>query len=331
MTDPWTDAGDDVAISDAKLAVGDPWAALGEKVRREAPSGWSEKLRVAVVIATHGRPDALAGVVERLDRQTVKPDSIWISCASIADAGALVHRPDINVIVAPAGLPRQRNAALRQIGPDTGIVVFFDDDFVPHPRWIEMTELRFRVNPDVVAVTGHVIADGIKGPGLTLEEADTLLASLDGRGIDWLHENYSPYGCNMAFRYSAIADLYFDERLVLYGWLEDRDFGGALAKRGGRMLKLGAACGVHLGIKQGRVSGRRLGYSQIVNPIYLHRKGTMTLGSLMRHIAGNFGSNLIGTFVPEPYIDRFGRLRGNLLGFANVLVGNVRPERAERL
>lgn len=331
MKDPWTDGGDAVATGHARLAVPDAWVALREKLQGEAPGGPGEKLRVAVVIATHGRPNTLASVVERLERQTVQPDSIWISCTSLADVGALADRADIHVIIASAGLPRQRNAALRQIGPDTGIVVFFDDDFVPHPRWIEMTELRFRINPDVVAATGHVIADGIKGPGLTFEEADTMLASLDGQGADWLHENCSPYGCNMAFRYSAISDLYFDERLVLYGWLEDRDFGGALAKRGGRLLKLGTACGVHLGIKQGRVSGKRLGYSQIVNPIYLHRKGTMTFRSLTKHIVGNFGSNLVGTFVPEPYIDRFGRLRGNLLGIANVLVGNVRPERAERL
>lgn len=325
------DVGEITAIADTRLAAVDHWDVLREKIQSETPGGQRERLRVAVIIATHGRPDTLASLVERLDRQTVKPDSIWISCTGITDAGALTQRPDVNVIVAPAGLPRQRNAALRQIGPDTGIVVFFDDDFVPHPRWIEMAELRFRVNPDVVAVTGHVIADGIKGPGLSHEEADTLLASLDGLGADWLHENCSPYGCNMAFRHSAIPDLYFDERLVLYGWLEDRDFGGALAKRGGRLLKLGTACGVHLGIKQGRVSGKRLGYSQIVNPIYLHRKGTMTFRSLAKHIVGNFGSNLVGTFVPEPYIDRFGRLRGNLLGIANVLVGSVRPERAERL
>lgn len=123
----------------------------------------------------------------------------------------------------------------------------------------------------------------------------------------------------MAFRLSAARDLKFDERLVLYGWLEDRDFGAALAKRGGKLIKCANACGVHMGVKNGRVSGDRLGYSQIVNPIYLLRKGTMTYGQVAGQIFRNVASNLSRSLRPEPFIDRRGRLKGNLRGFSDVM------------
>jgi hypothetical protein len=115
---------------------------------------------------------------------------------------------------------------------------------------------------------------------------------------------------------------------VLYGWLEDRDFGGALAKRGGSLIKSAHACGVHMGVKSGRVAGDRLGYSQVVNPIYLLRKGTMSLGQVALHLFRNISSNVAHAASPEPFIDRRGRLRGNLRGLADVLRGRVEPDRA---
>ena len=36
-----------------------------------------------------------------------------------------------------------------------------------------------------------------------------------------------------------------------------------------------AACFVHLKVASGRVNGRQFGYSQIVNPFYLHGKGSV--------------------------------------------------------
>ena len=144
-------------------------------------------------------------------------------------------------------------------------------------------------------------------------------------------ERYSPYGCNMAFRAEAIADLRFDERLVLYSWLEDRDFGGALAHRGGTLVKIGEAIGAHLGVKKGRMSGRKLGYSQVVNPIYLVAKGTMRPGYAARIVVRNLFANHLRAFRPEPWVDRFGRIQGNWMGLADCLRGRVTPERIEAL
>ena len=66
--------------------------------------------------------------------------------------------------------------------------------------------------------------------------------------------------------------LRFDENLPLYGWLEDIDFARSIAPYG-RVVKSMLLRGVHLGVKRGRTSGVKLGYSQIANPLYMLEKG----------------------------------------------------------
>ena len=66
----------------------------------------------------------------------------------------------------------------------------------------------------------------------------------------------------------------FDENLPLYGWAEDVDFCRQLATYG-RIVENARTTGVHLGSNSGRTSGVCFGYSQIANPLYLWRKGTL--------------------------------------------------------
>lgn len=286
-------------------------------------------LRTAVVIATRGRPEIVSATVNHLlATQTAKPDTVIVSCVETADAGALAGKPEVMVVRSRPGLAAQRNAALGRLPAGTEIVAFFDDDFVADKDWLAVAIEAFRDESQVVGLTGSVIADGIKGPGIEFQEALARLRSTPrGNSRCWT-EPYSPYGCNMAFRVAAIGETRFDERLVLYGWLEDRDFGAALSKRGGRLVKCADAFGVHMGVKGGRVSGERLGYSQIVNPIYMLRKGTMTGRKVADHIFCNMASNLALSAWPEPFIDRRGRFKGNLIAIADLLRGRVEPERA---
>lgn len=286
---------------------------------------------ICVVYATRGRPSVLSSALALLDRQTLPPAHIIVACTCEDDVAGLLRRDNLTVLVGPPGLARQRNMALDAIPSGSEVVVFFDDDFVGDGQWLEVTARAFRDHPDIVCVSGNVIADGIKGPGLTVETALHLIDAHPRARLDWLEDRFSPYGCNMAFRSSAIVGLAFDERLVLYGWQEDRDFGGMLARRGGRLVKAGAAIGVHLGVKAGRGPGKKLGYSQVVNPVYLMGKGTMRPLAAANHIVCNIGSNLVRAMVPESYVDRRGRLVGNLIGLRDLVTGRVRPERAEAL
>lgn len=264
-----------------------------------------------------------------LQMQSVKPAAVIVSCVQDADVEPFNYQPAPILLTGEMGLTKQRNLALRNLPENISYVIFFDDDFVAHPKWIEVVESMFREHPDVAVITGNVIADGINGPGYTFEQAQDLIRNFKAENLDWIKEPYTPYGCNMAFRKSALKDIWFDERLVLYGWQEDRDFGAQVARRG-RAIKVGAALGVHMGVKGGRVSGVRLGYSQVANPIYLYKKGTMTLNEVVVHIFRNFARNLTRAFAPEPHIDRAGRLRGNLLAFFDVSRGRVSPELASK-
>lgn len=287
--------------------------------------------RIAAVIATRGRPEVVTEtVLHLLAHQSLKPDSVIVSCIDPADAGGLQGRNDVLVLTGPAGLAAQRNTALANLPPGTEIVAFFDDDFVAHEGWLAAAARTFRDEASIVAFTGRVLADGATGPGIGLAEAKKLVAAPPPSDWSWI-EPYSPYGCNMAFRLASIGELRFDERLVLYGWLEDRDFAAALARRGGRLIKSADAIGVHMGVKGGRMAGERFGYSQVVNPLYMLRKGTMTLGQVADHLFRNMSSNLGRSLRPEPFIDRRGRLRGNLLGIADILRGRMQPERAAAL
>jgi GT2 family glycosyltransferase len=284
---------------------------------------------VAVVIATRGRPDIVTATLKHLlETQSLRPAAVIVSCAAIEDIGDAAELPAVTVVTGPPGLAAQRNAALAALPKGIDVVVFFDDDFVSDGDWLAAAARTFRDEPDVVAFTGDVIVDDIKGPGLSFDEAVRIVDGADRSTPCSRIEPFSPYGCNMAFRLSAVGDIRFDERLIFYGWLEDRDFGAALAKRGGRLIKCTSARGVHMGVKRGRVPGDRLGYSQVVNPIYLWSKGTMTVGQVAGQIFRNVASNVTHAVRPESFIDRRGRLRGNMRGLADLLRGRLEPERA---
>jgi hypothetical protein len=84
---------------------------------------------------------------------------------------------------------------------------------------------------------------------------------------------------------------------------------------------------VHLGVKRGRQTGVRLGYSQIANPLYLTAKRSLRGDSALALILRNLAMNLVGSLRPEPYVDRRGRLIGNLAGLRDLVVLRLDPEK----
>ena len=183
-------------------------------------------------------------------------------------------------------------------------------------------------NADVVVATGTLIADGIKGPGITAESARQLLAEDSGFDQGQVASTYGGYGCNFAVRLDQVRKnaIRFDEELPSYGWQEDIDFSRQLA-RYGKVVRSDRLRGVHLGVKHGRTSGVRFGYSQVANPVYLINKGTMSVRYGMRLALGNLFANLLRAGFPEQHIDRFGRLRGNLIAVIDLAMGRLHPRR----
>ena len=291
-------------------------------------------LKIAVAIATAGRREVLADAIRFLARQSRQPEELLICPARPEDVepACLDGFPcPVRVVAGPIGSSAQRNALIDT--SDADVMIFFDDDYLPAEDFVHETERLFAAHPGVVVATGRVLADGILGPGFTHEEGVHLLAntSLDANPPTLL-PIFNAYGCNMAIRLAPVRQhgIRFDERLPLYGWLEDVDFSRQLAPHGDIVQATGLR-GVHLGTKRsGRSPGKRLGYSQVANRIYIMRKGHMTpLQALIGNLK-NIGANLVRSLSPEPWVDRRGRLAGNALAVWDWVRGRVDPERILR-
>jgi len=225
----------------------------------------------------------------------------------------------------------QRNCGLEARSFQDDFVVFFDDDYVPSTSCLQDIVDSFDALPDVVGLTGTLLADGIGGPGIGYEDAMALIADHEAsppepEGRRLLKPSDGLYGCNMAFRSSAIGDLRFDERLPLYSWQEDVDFAYRVAK-GGKIGYTTGFFGVHQGVKYGRTGGRQFGYSQIINPVYLYRKGTMRFSKCIRLVLKNLLANHVRSLKPEAWVDRHGRVAGNWIGILDLVRGGIDPER----
>lgn len=287
------------------------------------------KPSLVVVIATLGRPDDVADLIESLEGQTRLADRIVISVTSEDDLPPADKRKGAEVLFGKKGLCAQRNNALNHIGEDYDYLVFFDDDYVATRTAIEDIARYFDDNPSVVGITGHLIADGIKGPGINREEAFAMVSEYDAspRGKSKLKEPVADlYGCNMAYRVSAIQGERFDERLPAYGWQEDVDFSNRLLKRGD-LIRTDAFSGVHRGTKRSRSPGKKLGYSQIANPVYLLQKGTIGRRKAYVLMLKNMIANHAKILTPEPWVDRKGRATGNWVALMDLVRGKMEPER----
>jgi GT2 family glycosyltransferase len=287
------------------------------------------RLRLAVGIATRGRPSILAETIGDLETQSRPPDSIWVAYADSADIGDIpVRFPRVRLIQTRLGLTAQRNAILNAL-TDEDVLTFLDDDFFLHRDYLAATEDVLINHPQVVATTGKLLADGINGYGLTVSRAKRIITTARGlRSVEKLTSVFNAYGCNMSLRMKPIRayNLRFDENLPLYGWYEDVEFSRQLA-RYGDIVRVGNAYGVHLGVKSGRQSGVRLGYSQVANPVYLARKRSVGWEYAVASMVSRSMKNLVRSAAPEPFVDRLGRLQGNLKGWRELIEGTISPTR----
>lgn len=287
-------------------------------------------MRVSIIIPTLNRVDLLPDVLARLDQQTIPPAEVLLSAPDESHVVPYVSQNYLlKSVFGTKGLCAQRNRAMIEALERADIITFFDDDFIPSNDYIENVVAAFRTYPEWVVVMGSLAADGAHGPGFTFSEGLAILRSAEKRRsaeeTDYIAKHPGAYGCNMSIRASCIGALRFDERLVLYGWQEDIDFTNQLLRHG-EIVQTGKLFGVHLGAKSGRVSGVKFGYSQVCNPVYLMKKGTMPVSFAMELMARNLIANITKSVWSEKYIDRKGRLAGNMLAIYHILRGRVTPE-----
>lgn len=292
-----------------------------------------------VVVATRGRPAEIARLLASLTCQTRLPQ---LTVVVGADATDLPERPSpglrVDYLIAPGpGSTRQRNLGLAHLRrlqlltPPGRTVVFFDDDFRPAPDWLERAEDAFATTPALVGLTGLVLGDGVGNGGLSETQATDLIEARTQPAAHWSHvaepkDVESLYGCNMAFLARVAQSCDFDEALPLYGWQEDCDYTGQ-ARRLGRTQIRPTCRGVHLGAVSARVSGVRMGYSQIANPLRIASRGNMTRLRMLRFLGKAVLANVAKSIPAPARVDYRGRLQGNLHALIDLLRNRCRPER----
>ncbi len=293
-------------------------------------------LKIVIGIATAGRREQMRLTLAQVARQRTPPARVVVCPADPADfdpASGVLLRCPLEVVHGRRGLTAQRNRILAAC-EDADVLIFLDDDFYPASDYVEQVALLFDARPDLVVATSQPLFDGATGPGIEPVDAARIVEALPSQPpfAEDLRPTYGGYGCNMAIRLAPVRRhaLQFDENLPLYGWLEDIDFSRRLAPHG-HIVKCAALRGVHLATKRGRSSGLRLGYSQIANPVYLLRKGSMSGSYALRHMGRNLAKNLARSLWAEPWVDRRGRLKGNLLALFDLLRGALDPRRVNGL
>ena len=303
------------------------------------PTARSRRAKAFVIIASKGRPqqvrllrdllrvqrDLIGRLIvvgsEAADIEGVADgDGHWMRCLLAREAGAAIQRNE-----GIAYVMNHENPDLTQ-----DVVIFFDDDFRPAGDWLERAAGVLSERSDVSALTGRILGDGVNGEAIDEVYARKLLAGEAPPMAHWAageeREVGSVYGCNMAFRASVLSEIRFDENLPLYSWQEDLDITSRVARLG-KVLYTPECRGVHLGVKLGRTSGFRFGYSQIANPIYLYKKGTCPYKRAARFTARAIVGNGIRSLLKPRLFDYRGRFRGNLLALYDVMLGRLHPRR----
>jgi GT2 family glycosyltransferase len=287
-------------------------------------------MRIGLVVASYQRPEMVCQFLSAIQSQSRLPEEIVLSVVDPSDV------PDLSKFTLPtrllygkAGSCVQRNRGIDYLLRKVDIILFLDDDFWLGSNYIEQLECIFEVDPTIVGVTGYVISDGATSRGHTVYEAAKLIADYEAgksaQASSQVKEVADAYGCNMAFRSEIINRVRFDERLPLYGWQEDVDFSAQLRCLG-TIVWTDKIWGVHLGTKVGKTSGVRFGYSQVINPFYVVKKGNMSSKRAAILVSKNILANIGKSIAPEYNIDRRGRLRGNLIGLWHLAQGQLNPE-----
>ena len=287
---------------------------------------------VAVVLASAGRPELLADALRSCATQQ---DVEFRGAVSVPDEASLPADRSLlegwRVVTGTRGLAAQRNAGLDAVeGAD--VVAFFDDDAVARPDYLAMAIHFLDEHPEFLGLTGRVLLDGKITGEIDRDRTRRAIARsvAAGRSGRW-QESRELYGANFVVRTGRVPNMRFDERLPLYSWLEDHDFARRL-RRIGRLAQVDDCVIVHRAAASGgRQNHRRLGYSQVMNAVYLARKGSFPTWLAAQQIFRPVAKNVVLSTTGAAASWRRQRLRGNLLAARDVVRGRITPERIAEL
>jgi len=177
-------------------------------------------MKLTVVVAWLGRPEILGRMLSHMQHQTRKPDVVILSTPDASHLPAsLDYDLHICAIHGPKGLPAQSNTALTMAVKSADV----DDVFLPATIYLSGLTRAYQENPDYAVIHGLVIADGANNAGYSFEDGIEILKEAAALGADVnvdVRYHIGAYGCNTSFRSEHVGNIRFDERLVLYAFIE---------------------------------------------------------------------------------------------------------------
>ncbi|MGI8632800.1 MAG: glycosyltransferase family 2 protein [Solirubrobacterales bacterium] len=241
--------------------------------------------QITVIVATKGRPDALAETLENVARCDPAPAAVLVvdgdehrSALAVVEASGL---PGARHIASDPGLPHQRNVGLRQSG--SAITCFLDDDVIVEPDILGHLAAVY-ADPAVVGATGTVnepATGRAGGAGSALRDLvqrggpEGTMTSFGyprrlGPGAAPAQVEFMP-GCLMSARTEVARRVGFDEHLPGYALAEDEDFSYRLSREGAIALVPQARL-FHKSYGVLRSRQRAFNRQLVVNRTYLFRK-----------------------------------------------------------
>ncbi len=206
----------------------------------------TDQPRVSVVIASHGRPEALLLCLKALQFQTYRPfEVIVVACEKgLSALEDTPFRDRIKLIAqGDSGLSVARNDGIASASSE--IIAFIDDDAVADPPWLSHL-VRALDDTGAAGVGGWVRASN----GISFEWTGGALST----DLQNDHGGPTVMGTNMAFRAKALRQLNgFDPAFRYY--LDEADLTARMAERGMDVVNAPLAQ-VHHGAAPNALRGR---------------------------------------------------------------------------
>jgi hypothetical protein len=293
--------------------------------------------KVGVIIATTGRREVVTQTIDSILHRASLPACIVVVGAQKSDLPESDWSQSATRIIltlAPQkGSALQRNYGLALLPSTIEFVSFLDDDVELHDQYFYEVNNVFEQSPTLVAFSGMVLTNGNIETNKARKQLDEHNIP-EGMPFFGHFPNKWPglYGCSMNMRREIIELVKFDDNLPLYAIGEDTEVGFRLSQHG--EVGGSARCPlVHLATRSGRIAEVGVGYAQIVNFIYFAHKeiGYPRFFCYFERLIKVPLANLIFSVFPRldthTFVDRKGRLRGNLLAFRDLIQGKAHPSR----
>ena len=197
-------------------------------------------MKVALIIVTKDRPDDIERCLTRAAQVQPTFSNVIIVDSSEHEASkqkmdAFIRQLNITYQHSQPGITKQRNIARGLVPNDIDVVLYIDDDVRLAPDTVKHITDFFQNQPKAVGMTGTIIGEAPHSRFKRILGSLTLLYTPKVFGftaglfniintptttttVDWLP------GAFMAYRWSAVQDLEFDEWFTTYGLGEDFDF-----------------------------------------------------------------------------------------------------------